>query len=117
MTSESTRAKRSAPVASPFADIEASTPRTHQDGSRKGLWIGAGVAIMVVSGAGLLLLVNYLRDPFRTLEPFPVTKYMESHRALAGLTFKADLRVEADLGWKPEAGRLMLFSLTTRPVR
>jgi hypothetical protein len=34
---------------------------------------------------------------------------------LAGSKFKAELHVEADLGWKDGAGRLMLFSTPDDP--
>lgn len=45
-------------------------------------------------------------------------KYLQDSHALYGLKFKAELRVEADLGWKDGVGRLMLFSTTedARPI-
>jgi hypothetical protein len=59
-----------------------------------------------------------MSDPLRTLEAFPVAKYLENHRAVAGAKFKGELRVEADLGWKEGVGRLMVFTLPgdTRPI-
>ncbi len=65
-----------------------------------------------------MFITGYLRDPYRTLEPFPVAKYFDGHRAVAGARFRGDLRVEADLGWKQGMGRLMLFAAEgeTRPL-
>lgn len=73
------------------------------------------LAIGVVSG---IFVTSYLNDPYRTLEPFPVAKYFEGHRGVAGAKFKGELRVEADLGWKEGVGRLMLFSAEgdSRPI-
>jgi hypothetical protein len=62
--------------------------------------------------------MRYVNDPYRTLEIFPVSKYFDNYQSLAGSKYKGDFRVEADLGWKDGAGRLMLFSTTedSRPV-
>jgi hypothetical protein len=56
---------------------------------------------------GGVVVTQTLNEPYRTLQVFPVTKYLDSPRALAGSKFKAELRVEANLTWKEEAGRLM----------
>lgn len=75
------------------------------------------LAVIVLGVIGLLV-VRHLGDPLRTLEPFPVSKYLESYKSLAGSKFRGNLRVENDLGWKEGAGRLMVFSLKedTRPI-
>lgn len=64
------------------------------------------------------MIMNHLNDPLRTLEVFPVTKYLEGYQALAGSKFRAELRVENDLGWKEGVGRLMAFSIrdSSHPV-
>ncbi len=49
------------------------------------------------------------------MENFPVSKYLDGYQALAGSKFKAEFRVEADLGWKDGAGRLMLFTTADDP--
>jgi hypothetical protein len=74
------------------------------------LWCGLGLLLLAVGVIGGVVVTQTLNDPYRTLQVFPVTKYLDSPRALAGSKFKAELRVEADLAWKEEAGRLMLFS-------
>ena len=38
-------------------------------------------------------------------------KYLSDYRSLTGAKFKADLKVSADLGWKAETGRLMVFTM------
>jgi len=38
-------------------------------------------------------------------------KYLADYRSMTGAKFKADLKVSADLGWKAETGRLMVFTL------
>ena len=61
---------------------------------------------------------KYLSDPYRTLEPFPMDKYLADYRSMTGAKFKADLKVSADLGWKAETGRLMVFTIQndSRPL-
>ncbi len=72
--------------------------------------------VLIIGGAiAALFITRYVADPYRTLEPFPVGKYFDSYSALAGSKFKAEFRVEADLGWKDGAGRLMLFSTQDDP--
>jgi len=65
---------------------------------------------MLVLGVVAWVLIGYLNDPFRKLEVFPVDKYLEDYQSLAGLKFRSELRVEADLGWKDGVGRLMVFT-------
>lgn len=62
--------------------------------------------------------MGYLNDPYRTLEPFPVSKFLDSPRALLGSRFQGELRVEANLSYKDGVGRLMLFSTSddSRPI-
>lgn len=102
-------------MASPFADEEVMIDSTRSRKRSPALWIGAGLVAVVVLAIIGFLIAGYLNNPYRTLEPFPVSKYLESHRALAGSRFKADLRVEADLGWKEGVGRLMLFTTESEP--
>jgi len=102
------------PVLSPFSDAE--SPVYHRRGkSRSALWISLGIVLVAVLAIGGFFLVRYLNDPLRTLEPFPVAKYLESYKTLAGSKFRGNLRVENDLGWKEGAGRLMVFSLKDDP--
>ncbi len=106
-------------VVSPFAHAEAAVPQSQARGhQRLVLWIGVFLVFIALLLTANAFLPRYLKDPYRTLEAFPVAKYLESHRALAGSRFKAELRVEADLGWKEGVGRLMLFSTAndSRPI-
>src|ERR1700723_4157540 len=97
-------------VISPFAQSEATiTPRRGSSG-KLFLFIGIGMLLMVFAVAATVFAMRYLNDPYRTLEAFPVSKYLDDYHALAGSKYKANFRVEADLGWKDGAGRLMLFS-------
>jgi hypothetical protein len=75
------------------------------------------VALIVLATVGYFVQ-RYLNDPYRTLEPFPVDKYLSDYRSLSGSKFKAEVKVSADLGWKAEVGRLMVFTIGTdsRPV-
>ncbi len=97
-------------MVSPFAQTQPALVPRRSGGGRifailGGLFLAAALAAVTV-----YLVMRYLDDPYRTLESFPVAKYLDDYHALAGSTFKAQLRVEADLGWKEGAGRLMLFS-------
>lgn len=93
---------------SPFSDLPKSRPI-----SRKRFSIPLVTGIILLSatvGVGTFFLFAYLNDPYRKLEEFPIARYLESYQSLAGLKFRSDLRVEADLGWKDGAGRLMVFT-------
>ncbi len=98
------------PVIAPFADASVSLrPRK----SGPGLVVYLLVAILIIIAiavASYLALAKFVDDPYRTLEPFPVAKYLANYHGLAGSKFRATVHVEADLGWKEAAGRLMLFS-------
>ncbi len=102
-------------IISPFAHSEASISPKKGSQTKILLW-GCLVFILLIAGSvGGVYLNRYLTNPYRTLEPFPVEKYLDSPHALEGSKFKADLRVEADLGWKDGVGRLMLFSTADDP--
>jgi hypothetical protein len=101
-------------VISPFSDAEAPTLR-RKTKSKAPLWIAAGSVLLLAALVGGFFLFRYLNDPLRTLEPFPVSKYLDSYKSLAGSKFRGNLRVENDLGWKEGSGRLMVFSLRDEP--
>lgn len=101
-------------AASPFFDTEAAPLRRRRKNSIT-FWSIGGIVLALILGVGGFALSRYLNDPLRTLEPFPVGKYMESYKAVAGSKFRADLRVENDLGWKDGIGRLMVFTLRDDP--
>jgi len=102
------------PVLSPFSDAESPVLRKRRK-SRVAMWISLGIVVLVALGVGGFFLTRYLNDPLRTLEPFPIGKYLESYKSLAGSKFRGNLRVENDLGWKEGVGRLMVFSLREDP--
>lgn len=106
-------------VISPFAQTTSTVhaPRVGQ-GRSWPLWIVSGLLGLVMLGVVGYFISSYLRDPYRTLEPFPVDKYMSDYRSLAGAKFRGDLKVAADLGWKADVGRLMIFTTEndSRPV-
>lgn len=103
------------PILSPFSDTESSSLLQKKRKSKAPLWLSMGLILLLIVGIGSFFLVRHLQDPLRTLEPFPVGKYMETYRALAGSKFRGNLRVENDLGWKEGIGRLMVFSLKEDP--
>ena len=45
------------------------------------------------------------------MDTFSMDKYLADYRSMEGGKFKADLSVSADLGVKPDTGRLMVFTL------
>jgi hypothetical protein len=106
-------------IISPFAQ----TTATVQTAGRKStiswpLWVVSSLLVLVILGIVGYFIHQYLDDPYRTLEPFPVDKYMSDYRSLSGAKFKAELKVSADLGWKDGTGRLMVFTVgnDSRPV-
>jgi hypothetical protein len=105
-------------VISPFAQNEATISQKKGGSGKLVLIIGLGVLLLVGGAVAGIFVMRYVNNPYRTLEVFPVSKYLDDYKALAGSKFKANFRVEADLGWKDGAGRLMLFSTTedSRPI-
>jgi hypothetical protein len=105
-------------VISPFAQSEATISQRKGGGGKLFLIIGVGLILVVIGAIVAVFAMRYLDDPYRTLETFPVAKYLDDYHALAGSQYKANFRVEADLGWKEGAGRLMLFSTAddSRPI-
>lgn len=99
-----------APIISPFADAEGHTIPKRQ-GPSITFWAVLGTSLLIIVAISSFFLIRFLNDPLRTLEPFPVAKYLESYKSLAGSKFRGDLRVENDLGWKEGAGRLMVFTV------
>lgn len=107
-TSEEPNSRVISPFAQTTSTVQAAQGRS--SGS-PGLWIMSGLLILVVIGIAGYFTYKYLNDPYRTLEPFPMDKYLSDYRSLTGAKFKADLKVSADLGWKAETGRLMVFTV------
>jgi len=105
-------------VVSPFAQSENAVPRKNGGNTKVVLWIGLAVVLIAAGAVAGIFLTGYLNDPYRTLEPFPVSKFLDTPRSLMGSKFKAELRVEADLAYKEGVGRLMLFSTKddSRPI-
>ena len=98
-------------ITSPFDHTQMDMTRVHP---RKSVFpsILLGLIVLVGCIGGTLWLSQLASDPTRTMETLPVSKYFDSPHTLSGSRFKAELRVEADLGFKEGLGRLMLFSTT-----
>jgi hypothetical protein len=91
---------------SPFSDAESNTLNRH----KRLNWASWICLSLIVLLTGSFLLLRYLNDPLRTLEQFPIDRYFEDYKPLAGSKFRGSLRVENDLGWKEGIGRVMVFS-------
>jgi len=99
-------------VISPFARTTSTVQATGARGSGSwALWLASSLLVLVIIGITGYFTYKYLGDPYRTLEPFPMDKYLADYRSMTGNTFKADLKVSADLGYTPEKGRLMVFTV------
>ena len=103
---------------SPFSDTPTVLPA---QAKRKGnglLWGLIGSILLLIVGIGGYFTYTHLNDPLRTLEVFPVAKYLEGYKSLQGSRFKGELTVENDLGFKDGVGRLMTFTTkeSTHPV-
>ena len=106
-------------IISPFARTTSTVQPEKGGGSGSwALWLVSGLLVLVLIGISGYFGYKYLDDPYRTLEPFPMDKYLSDYRSMAGAKFKADLKVSADLGWKAETGRLMVFTVQhdSRPL-
>ena len=99
-------------IISPFAQTTSTVASARSGNSSSlALWIVSGLLAFLILGVSGYFTYKYLDDPYRTLEPFPMDKYLSDYRSMAGAKFKADLKVSADLGWKAETGRLMVFTM------
>ena len=112
ITSESEPEK----VISPFFDRQTEIVPPEKRKFRGWIWIvTAGFLLVVLGAIAATVSIRYINDPYRTLEEFPVGKYFDDYQSLAGSKYRVQLRVEADLGWKDNTGRLMLFSTADDP--
>ena len=100
-------------VLSPFSESETVIAGKRGKSNALLIW-GSVLALLIVLGGGALLY-THLTDPLRTLEAFPVSKYLENYRSLQGAQFRGDLTVENDLGFQDGVGRLMVFSTKESP--
>jgi hypothetical protein len=99
-------------VISPFAQTTSTVAQRGGGGSSSwALWIVSSILLLVIVGIVAYFSFKYVADPYRTLEPFPMDKYLSDYRSMTGNKFKADLKVSADLGWKAETGRIMVFTI------
>jgi hypothetical protein len=99
-------------IISPFAQTTSTVASARSGNSSSlALWVVSGLLALLILGVAGYFTYKYLDDPYRTLEPFPMDKYLSDYRSMAGAKFKADLKVSADLGWKAETGRLMVFTM------
>jgi hypothetical protein len=106
-------------IISPFSQTTSSIrPPSEKRRISWGLWIVSGVLAFMVLGNVVYFGLKYLNDPYRTLEPFSADKYLADFQPLMGSKFKADFKVVADLGWKDNVGRLMVFTASndSRPI-
>ena len=106
-------------VISPFARTTSTVKTTGGKGAGSwALWLVSSLLVLVIVGIMGYFAYKYLADPYRTLEPFSMDKYLADYRSMEGAKFKADLKVSADLGWKAETGRLMVFTIQndSRPL-
>jgi hypothetical protein len=99
-------------IISPFAQTTSTVRKSSGSGAGSiALWVVSTLLVLVILGVVGYFTYAYLGDPYRTLQPFTMDKYLSDYRSMTGNKFKADLKVSADLGWKAETGRLMVFTL------
>lgn len=73
--------------------------------------MAAGFLTALLIGLVAFQAREFLSDPYRTLEPFSAERYLENYQALAGGRFRADLRVENELGFREGVGKLMVMGM------
>ena len=69
------------------------------------------ILLLALTAGSIFLWKRTVGNPYRTLEVFSADKYFENPTALIGNRFQATLRVEGDLGWSSEVGKLMVFTV------
>ena len=98
-------------IISPFAQTTSTVQS--KGGGGAGSWallLVSSLLVLVIVGIVGYFSYQYLSDPYRTLKPFPMDNYLADYRSMEGATFKANLKVSADLGLNAETGRLMVFT-------
>ena len=99
-------------IISPFAQTTSTVRRGSGSGTGSlALWVVSGLLIVVILGVIGYFTFQYLNDPYRTLEPFPMDKYLSDYRSMVGNKFKADLKVSASIDYQADTGRLMVFTM------
>ncbi len=110
---------REGQIISPFAQTTSTIP-PRAEKTKNAWWprLVAGLLALVLAGNAAYFSYKYLHDPYRTLEPFSVDRYLADFQPLAGGKFGSDLKVVADLGWNENVGRLMVFTAPNdnRPI-
>ncbi len=74
-------------IISPFAQTTSTVRQGSGGGGGAGslaLWIVSGLLVVVVLGVIGYFIVQYLNDPYRTLQPFEMDKYMSDYRSMTG---------------------------------
>jgi hypothetical protein len=107
------------PIISPFAQTTSSIrPSAEKAKISWPLWLVSVLLALVILGNAGYFAVKYLNNPYRTMELFSADKYLTDFQPLAGSKFRADFKVVADLGWKENVGRLMVFNAPndSRPI-
>ena len=99
-------------IISPFAQtVSTVQPARARSSTFWALVVVSTLLIILILGIIGFFTYTYLDDPFRTMDSFSMDKYLSDYRPMAGGKFKADLKVSADLGYKPETGHLMVFTV------
>ncbi len=99
-------------IISPFAQTTSTVqPARAGNSTSIALWIVSSLLVLLILAIIGYFTYSYLDNPFRTMETFSMDKYLSDYRPMSGVKFKADLKVSADLGWKPEKGHLMVFTV------
>jgi peptidoglycan/LPS O-acetylase OafA/YrhL len=76
-------------VISPFAQTTSTVQaKGGKSSGSYALWIVSGLLILVIVGIIGYFTYKYLDDPFRTLKPFPMDKYLSDYRSMTGLKFR-----------------------------
>jgi hypothetical protein len=118
MTCQPHRVDEKDDIISPFAQTTSSVRPAERSSVSWPLWIVSGLLALVILGNSAYFVFKYLNDPYRTLELFSTDRYLADFQPLAGSKFRADFKVMADLGWKENIGRLMVFTAPNdaRPI-
>lgn len=73
------------------------------------IWALVGAVVLLLAVCAGWGIFRFTADPYRTLEAFPLSRYLDNAESVMGSRYRAEVVADADLGADLAIGRLMSF--------